>query len=65
MSDRTEDSSSSSTFPIVAVGASAGGLAPTGELLHELGAEPGIALVIIHHLDPTRCDCSAVRAGDG
>lgn len=40
-------------FPIVAVGASAGGLAPTLELLQELGDEPGIAVVIIHHLDPT------------
>jgi two-component system CheB/CheR fusion protein len=53
MSDPTDASSSVPTFPIVAVGASAGGLAPTGELLHELGVEPGIALVIIHHLDPT------------
>ena len=42
-----------SSFSIVAIGASAGGLAPTSELLRELGAEPGLALVIIHHLDPT------------
>ena len=41
------------SFPIVAVGASAGGLAPTVELLHEVGVQPGIALVVIHHLDPT------------
>jgi chemotaxis response regulator CheB len=37
MSDSTDGPSS---FPIVAVGASAGGLAPTIELLHELGTEP-------------------------
>jgi two-component system CheB/CheR fusion protein len=43
----------SSSFPVVAIGASAGGLAPTSELLRELGGEPGLALVIIHHLDPT------------
>jgi len=40
-------------FPIVGVGASAGGLSPTGELLRGLGEAPGIAVVIIHHLDPT------------
>lgn len=39
-------------FPIVAVGASAGGLAPTRELLRELGSNPGVAVIIIHHLDP-------------
>jgi two-component system CheB/CheR fusion protein len=43
---------SPASFPIVAVGASAGGLAASGELLRELGAEPGIAVVIVHHLDP-------------
>jgi len=40
-------------FPIVGVGASAGGLSPTSELMRGLGAAPGIAVVIIHHLDPT------------
>ena len=47
------DHSSRASFPVVAVGASAGGLAPTGELVRELGAQPGIAIVVIHHLDPT------------
>ena len=41
------------SFPIAAVGASAGGLEPTAELLRGLGAEPHVATVIIHHLDPT------------
>jgi len=41
------------SFPIVAVGASAGGLAPTVEVLRDLGPQPGVAIVVIHHLDPT------------
>jgi len=47
------DTEAPKPFPIVGVGASAGGLAPTCELLRELGREPGVALVLIHHLDPT------------
>ena len=38
-------------FPIVGVGASAGGLAATSELLRHLGPDPRVALVIVHHLD--------------
>jgi len=41
------------TFPIVAIGASAGGLEAFSNLLRSLPAEPGIALVFIPHLDPT------------
>jgi len=41
------------TFPIVAIGASAGGLEAFSNLLRALPAEPGIALVFIPHLDPT------------
>jgi two-component system CheB/CheR fusion protein len=44
---------SAASFPIVAVGASAGGLAPTVELLRSLGSEPKVAVVVVHHLDPT------------
>lgn len=40
-------------FPIVAIGASAGGLEAFSNLLRALPAEPGIALVFIPHLDPT------------
>jgi two-component system CheB/CheR fusion protein len=40
-------------FPVVGVGASAGGLAASGELLRELGSAPGVAVVIVHHLDPS------------
>jgi two-component system CheB/CheR fusion protein len=41
------------SFPIAGIGASAGGLASTIRLLQNLGAEPGIAFVLISHLDPT------------
>jgi two-component system, chemotaxis family, CheB/CheR fusion protein len=41
------------TFPIVAIGASAGGLEAFSNLLRALPPEPGLALVFIPHLDPT------------
>lgn len=40
-------------FPIAGVGASAGGLAATTELLRHLGSRPGAGIVVVHHLDPT------------
>lgn len=39
-------------LPIVGVGASAGGLEAFSELLKHLPAHPGIALVLVQHLDP-------------
>jgi len=44
--------SATSSFPIVGIGASAGGLAVTVDLLQRLGATPGLAVVVVHHLDP-------------
>jgi two-component system CheB/CheR fusion protein len=41
------------SFPIVAVGASAGGLAAITQLLRLLGGAPGFAIVFIQHLDPS------------
>lgn len=41
------------SFPIVAIGASAGGLEAFSTLLRALPPEPGLALVFIPHLDPT------------
>jgi len=41
------------TFPIVGVGASAGGLEAFRELLENLPERPGMAFVLIQHLDPT------------
>jgi two-component system CheB/CheR fusion protein len=39
-------------FPIVGVGASAGGLEAVRELLNHLPTDTGIALVLVQHLDP-------------
>jgi two-component system, chemotaxis family, CheB/CheR fusion protein len=41
------------SFPVVAVGASAGGLEAFSNLLRALPPDPGLALVFIPHLDPT------------
>src|SRR5258705_7204891 len=40
------------TFPIVAVGASAGGLEAFRNLLQSLPANTGMAFVLVQHLDP-------------
>ena len=40
-------------FPVVGIGASAGGLEAYRKLLEALPADPGIAFVLIPHLDPT------------
>lgn len=42
------------TFPIVAIGASAGGLEPLRQLLSRLPADTGMAFIVIQHLDPDR-----------
>jgi two-component system CheB/CheR fusion protein len=39
-------------FPIVGIGASAGGIAAFKELLHALPADLGMAFVLIPHLEP-------------
>ena len=39
-------------FPVVGVGASAGGLEPLSQLLGGLSSQPGLAVVVIQHLDP-------------
>ncbi|HEX6824429.1 MAG TPA: chemotaxis protein CheB [Candidatus Sulfotelmatobacter sp.] len=54
---KTADSSlqwaTPTSFPIVAIGASAGGLEAFSNLLRALPSDPGFALVFIPHLDPT------------
>src|SRR4051794_40337717 len=40
-------------FPIVGIGASAGGLEAFSELLHEMPLDTGMAFVLVQHLDPT------------
>ena len=39
-------------FPVVGVGASAGGLAPISQLLAALPPQPDLAFVVVQHLDP-------------
>jgi len=41
------------TFPIVGIGASAGGLEAFTQVLHALPTDTGMAFVLIQHLDPT------------
>ena len=43
---------SGADFPIVGIGASAGGLEAFTKLLHKLPVNTGLALVLIQHLDP-------------
>ena len=40
-------------FPVVGVGASAGGFEAFKEVLENLPAETGMAFVLVQHLDPT------------
>jgi two-component system CheB/CheR fusion protein len=40
------------SFPIVGIGASAGGLEAFSELLHDLPEKTGMAFVLVQHLDP-------------
>jgi two-component system CheB/CheR fusion protein len=44
---------SRTAFPIVAIGASAGGLEAFSNFLRALPPDPGLALIFIPHLDPT------------
>lgn len=49
--DESPATSRRALFPVVGIGASAGGLAATTELVRRLGPRPGVAVVVIHHLD--------------
>ncbi|BDB24525.1 response regulator [Cupriavidus sp. P-10] len=44
----------SKAFPLVGIGASAGGLEAISELLAEIPAGSGMAFLVVQHLDPTR-----------
>ena len=46
------ETSATMSFPIVGIGASAGGLEAVSELLASLPAESGLALLLVQHLDP-------------
>ena len=49
----TPEEESAAPFPIVAVGASAGGFEAFSNLLRSLPENSGLALIFIPHLDPT------------
>jgi two-component system, chemotaxis family, CheB/CheR fusion protein len=53
MKRRSSSTSSRAAFPIVGVGASAGGLEAFTQLLEALPSDTGMAFVLIQHLDPT------------
>jgi two-component system CheB/CheR fusion protein len=48
-----EEAKNRTAFPIVGIGASAGGLEAFTELLHNLPERTGMALVLVQHLDPS------------
>lgn len=49
---KDDQKSGTNIFPVVAIGASAGGLEATCQLLKHLGHDLGMAYVFIHHLAP-------------
>jgi two-component system CheB/CheR fusion protein len=51
---RRPGSSSTTDFPVVGIGASAGGYEAMAALLQHLGEKTGMAYVLIQHLDPSR-----------
>ena len=48
----TEYTQSNNLFPVVGVGASAGGLAAFKEFLQAISKDSGMAYVLVQHLDP-------------
>lgn len=51
---KSTHSSTQGIFPIVGIGASAGGLEALEQFLKHVPADSGMAFVIVQHLDPTR-----------
>ncbi len=54
VSEKAPSSQASVSFPIVGIGASAGGLEALERFLRHVPAGSGMAFVIVQHLDPTR-----------
>lgn len=50
---RTAQSRPQKSFPVIGIGASAGGLEAISQLLTKLPFDTGMALVLVQHLDPT------------
>lgn len=51
-SNKKKRKKSKNLFPVVAIGASAGGLTPFKKLLRAIQEEPGMAFLFVQHLDP-------------
>src|SRR5262245_25193261 len=54
LEDETMSTSPEPMFPIVCVGASAGGIEAFSQLLHPLPKQTGMAFILIQHLSPER-----------
>ena len=61
--DARRGANNPSVFPIVGIGASAGGLDAFKKFFSALPAESGMAFVLIQHLDPTRESLTAELVG--
>ncbi|QGZ59952.1 chemotaxis protein CheB [Paraburkholderia acidiphila] len=53
-SAKASDESTSPTFPLVGIGASAGGLEAISELMADIPVASGMAFLVVQHLDPSR-----------
>ncbi|MGA7180715.1 MAG: chemotaxis protein CheB [Thiobacillaceae bacterium] len=51
---RVQEKAGADNFPIVGIGASAGGLEALEQFLSHVPADSGMAFIVIQHLDPTR-----------
>jgi two-component system, chemotaxis family, CheB/CheR fusion protein len=54
IASKEKSSDKEQNFPIVGIGASAGGLEALDEFLANVPPESGMAFVVIQHLDPTQ-----------
>ena len=54
LADKTAPPQANKPFPIIGIGASAGGLEALEQFLRAMPPNTGMALVIVQHLDPTR-----------
>ncbi|MFT5933383.1 MAG: two-component system CheB/CheR fusion protein [Hydrogenophaga sp.] len=52
--DATKLPSTDAAFPVVGIGASAGGLEALEQFFHQVPADSGLAFVVVQHLDPTQ-----------
>ena len=59
--DGTAFAAAAASFPVIGVGASAGGLAAVTELLRHLPPGLGAAFALIQHLDPKRFNTAEGR----